>query len=66
MFTTIYDFQVQEALMDGLQVMCLDKQESVLYDMLHITVDEYCKLLDAAHEDKQNRYEFYVWKEAEA
>jgi hypothetical protein len=63
MFENLYEFQVQEEMLNGHQVMCLDKQECVLYDLVKISVDEYIQLLKAAKDEKTNRYLFYYWKE---
>lgn len=66
MFETIFDFRVHDELMNGTQVMCHDKQTGKVYDLLKLTVDEYTQILRAAADDKENRYMFYYWKEAEA
>lgn len=66
MFDSLYEFSVHEALLNGVQVMCMDKQEGVLYDLLKLPVDEYIGILKTAAEDRENRFLFYYWKEGKA
>ena len=66
MFDSLYEFSVHDALLSGVQVMCMDKQEGVLYDLLKLPVDEYIGILKTATEYRENRFLFDYWKEGKA
>ena len=66
MYQAVYNTQVvHDLLLAGYQVICFDKQDHVVLDLLKIPVDDYTTVLAAANADKTNRFLFYYWKEEE-
>ena len=64
MFKTIYYFNVNERLINGDKVFCLDMESNTVYCLNEQSVDAYFKLMAEAKKDDSN-YIFYYYEKAE-